>query len=89
MRDAVAAEYRALKEEAVALRAREGGGRRRSLARLRRELHRIRARDYFVTAERDQAQRAIEALAAQLEEPVRWGGRQGSTAISTAQPARG
>jgi ChrB-like protein len=47
------------------------GARKRTLARLRRELRRIRARDYFPPPERDRAHAAVEALAARVEEPVR------------------
>lgn len=47
------------------------GARKRTLARLRRELRRIRARDYFPPPERDRAQAAVEALAARVGEPVR------------------
>jgi hypothetical protein len=66
--EAIAAEYRTLIEEAQALRSESGGGRARSLARLRRELRRIRARDYFPPTEREPAQQAVEELAAALEE---------------------
>ena len=38
------------------------------LARLRRELRRIRSRDYFPPPERELAQRAVESLATSLEE---------------------
>jgi hypothetical protein len=68
MREAVAGEYRAAIAEAERLRSLPPGRRRRSLARLRRELRRIRARDYFPPAEREQAQRAVEQLAVSLEE---------------------
>ena len=44
--------------------------RRRTLARLRRALHAIRARDYFPPPERELAQQAVDALAALVEEPV-------------------
>jgi len=47
MAEAVAAEYKALVEDAAAARAEQAGRRRRTLGRLRRELCRIRARDYF------------------------------------------
>jgi len=46
------------------------GSRARSLGRLRRELRRIRARDYFPTPERDRAQHAVEELAEFVEEVV-------------------
>ena len=46
------------------------GQRRRTLSRLRRELRRIRARDYFPPPERQLAQEAVEELAELVEEPV-------------------
>jgi polyhydroxyalkanoate synthesis regulator phasin len=71
MAEAVAGEYRALIEDAATARAERAGQRRRTLGRLRRELRRIRARDYFPRPERELAQRALEGLAALVEEPVR------------------
>jgi len=41
---------------------------RRTLLRLRRELGRIRRRDYFLPPERDEAHRAVEALTTRIEE---------------------
>ena len=70
MAEAVAAEYRALIDDATVARGERAGPRRRTLARLRRELRRIRARDYFPPPERELAQRAVEELAALVEEPV-------------------
>jgi len=70
MAEAVAAEYRALIDDATAARAERPGPRRRTLGRLRRELRRIRARDYFPPAERELAQQAVEELALLVEEPV-------------------
>jgi ChrB-like protein len=70
MAEAVAAEYRALRDDAKAARAERSGQRRRTLGRLRRELRRIRARDYFPPAERELAQRAVDELALLVEEPV-------------------
>src|SRR5205809_5414053 len=70
MADAVAADYRALISEAAAAPAEAPGRRRRTLGRLRRELRRIGARDYFRTPEREKARRAVEELAAFVEEPV-------------------
>jgi Protein ChrB, N-terminal len=68
LRAAIAAQYLHVVAEARTA-ATEGGGRhRRTLARLRRELSRIRARDYFPPPEREQAERAVEALASALEE---------------------
>jgi hypothetical protein len=47
-----------------------GGQRKRTVARLRRELRRIHARDYFPPPQREEAQQAVEALAARVGEPV-------------------
>jgi hypothetical protein len=70
MADTVAAEYRLLIDEAAAACGQSGGQRRRTLGRLRRELRRIRARDYFPPPERELAQRALDELVALVEEPV-------------------
>lgn len=59
----VAADYRRLTAEARAAAAgTDPLVRRRTLARLRRELHRIRARDYFPAPLAAEAARALEAL---------------------------
>jgi hypothetical protein len=60
----VADEYRAI--TASAQGAVDGGEvqRRRTLARLRRELRRVGSRDYFPPPERDEARAAVERLAA-------------------------
>ena len=71
MSAAVAADYLTLVEDAVAAHEKTPGQRRRTLGRLRRELHRIRARDYFPPPERELAKRAVDELAALVEEPVR------------------
>jgi len=71
MADAVAAEYRELIAEVELVRLQTAGRRSRSVKRLRRELRRIRARDYFPSPEREQATRAIEELALFVEEPAR------------------
>jgi hypothetical protein len=63
MKEAVAGEYRALIADVAQARALTPGQRSRSLARHRRELHRIRARDYFGLPDRELAQRAIDDLA--------------------------
>jgi len=64
MADAIAAEYRAL--AAAAADAAAGGPvKEQAAARLRRELRRISQRDYFPPAERDEARRAVESLAAE------------------------
>jgi Protein ChrB, N-terminal len=70
MADIVAADYQALIEEAAAAHAEPAGQRRRTLGRLRRELRRIRARDYFPPPERELAQQAVEELATVVQEPV-------------------
>jgi hypothetical protein len=67
MRSTVAAEYRALIADAEVAAAQAVRERRRSLARLRRELRRIRLRDYFPPPERELARQAIEELAAAVE----------------------
>jgi Protein ChrB, N-terminal len=71
MATAVAAEYRAVIEAAEAARDKDATARRRTLARLRRTLHAIRARDYFPPPERERAQQAVAELEALVEEPVR------------------
>lgn len=69
--EAVADEYRALIATATAAREQAPGQRRRTLGRLRRELRRIRARDYFPPPERELALRAFDDLAALVEELAR------------------
>ncbi len=64
MTAAVAAEYDALAAEAATVRTADAAARRRAVARLRRELHRIQDRDYFTCPQREAARRAIEQLAA-------------------------
>lgn len=71
MAETVATDYRTLAEEAGAARELPPGQRRRTTKRLRRELRRIRARDYFPPPDREHAQQALEELAALAEEPVR------------------
>jgi hypothetical protein len=70
MAEAVADHYAAVIAEAAATGADATGQRRRTLARLRRELRRIRARDYFPPQERERAERAVEELATLVEETV-------------------
>jgi hypothetical protein len=64
MADAVTADYRRIEAEARA--ARSGGGsegdRRRSQGRLRRELHRVSARDYFPAGAGDRARVAVDSI---------------------------
>ncbi len=64
MNAAIAAEYDAVTAEAAATRNTDPATRRRVLARLHRELHRIRARDFFSPPARDTAHRAVDELAA-------------------------
>jgi len=68
--DAVAVEYQKVIDEARAAGAMEDAVRRRTLARLRRELRRIRQRDYFPPPEAQQARAAVESLAAVEEVPA-------------------
>ncbi len=70
MAEAVADDYAAVIADAAAAQAEAAGQPRRTLGRLRRELRRIKARDYFPPPEREQAERAVEELAALVEEPV-------------------
>jgi hypothetical protein len=71
MATAIASEYTALIADAESVCTQAPGPRRRSLARLRRELHRIRTRDYFPPPERELAQQAIASLAESVEELAR------------------
>jgi hypothetical protein len=71
MTEAVAADYRSLIDEAETVREQPPGQRRRTLARLRREQRRIRARDYFPPPERERARQVLDDLAGLVEEPVR------------------
>jgi len=68
MQVSVAAEYALLIEQARAASATPLGSRKRTLGRLRRELRRIRRRDYFHAPEREQAATAVEELAVGVEE---------------------
>jgi hypothetical protein len=68
LQEAIAEQYRAMAAEARQAAAEGGGRHRRTLARLRRELDRIRRRDFFPPPERDDAERAVDALAHTLEE---------------------
>jgi hypothetical protein len=63
MTAAVAAEYDAVTAEAAAMRTAGVVARRRALARLRRELHRIQGRDFFTSPQGEAARRAVEHLA--------------------------
>ena len=67
----VAADYSRVIAEAAAAEGEPPGQRRRTLGRIRRELRRIRARDYFPPSEREVALQALDKLSALIEEPVR------------------
>jgi len=67
MADAIAVEYAAVSEEAAASLSEPPSVRKRTLARLRRELRRIRARDYFPPPEGEVARASVDALAESLE----------------------
>jgi hypothetical protein len=63
MSDAVTADYRAVTDAARAARRSDDRARRRTLTRLRRTMHVIRARDFFPPPERALAEAAVEELA--------------------------
>jgi hypothetical protein len=69
----IAADYARVIVEAKSAAREAPRQRRRTLARLRRELRRVRSRDYFPPPERELAQQAVEQLATlvEVEEPVR------------------
>jgi hypothetical protein len=71
MTAAIAAEYDAVTAEAASMHGADAATRRRTGARLRRELHRIQARDYFPPRGREAARRAVEDLAAVTDAEVR------------------
>jgi len=68
MADAIGVEYRALIEEAAAADRGGGGPGPQAIRRLRRELRRIRARDYFPQPIAREAQLAVERLGATTTE---------------------
>jgi len=61
-----AAEYRKIAQDASAARSTSVGARKRTLGRLRRELRRVRARDYFKAPEQAEATATVEALAREV-----------------------
>ena len=67
MRDAVSVEYQAVATAATAALASPPGQRKRTLARLRRELSRIARRDYFRSPAREPALAAVRELAGSVE----------------------
>ena len=66
MADVVAADYEAVIGDAESSEGEAEEVRRRVVARLRRELHRIDKRDYFPPPQRDMARAAVERLAASV-----------------------
>ncbi len=64
----VGSEYRKLIADAEEAAGTPSAARKRTLARLRRELRRVRRRDYFRASERESAIEVIDALARSLEE---------------------
>jgi hypothetical protein len=67
MASAVATEYQAILDAVEDVRDAASPRRRRTVARLRRELRRIGQRDYFPPPERDRARAAVDAVAATVE----------------------
>ena len=63
----VAEEYATVLAAANEARKKDESTRKRTVARLRRTLRAIRARDWFDAPERREAERAVEALAAAVE----------------------
>jgi hypothetical protein len=63
----IASEYRGVIKEAIEGKSEPEGVRKRTLKRLRRELRRIRQRDYFPPAESEKAHSAVNELAALQE----------------------
>ena len=60
-------EYRAVLAAAIAARENAPALRQRTMLRLRRELRRVRNRDYFAAPGREEAETAVEALATASE----------------------
>jgi hypothetical protein len=63
MAEAIRAEYEQVIAEAEAASLASAGVRRRTAARLRRELSRVERRDFFPPPDRERARRAVEDLA--------------------------
>jgi hypothetical protein len=64
----IGGEYARVAEQAAAAHQAPAGARKRTLSRLRRELRRIRRRDYFHAPQGAHARAAVEALAGALDE---------------------
>jgi hypothetical protein len=71
MAERIAAEYRTIIHDAEGALGAGEGERRRTLARLRRELRRVGSRDYFPPPEREQARSAVDGLAELVIEVAR------------------
>jgi hypothetical protein len=67
MSGAIAAQYEQVVSDAAAAESEPAGIRRRAVARLRRDLHRIGQRDFFWAPQRDQARAAVEKLASAVD----------------------
>jgi hypothetical protein len=67
MAEVVSREYLVVIDAAQQAAREEPAVRRRTLARLRRELRRIGQRDYFTPAERETARRSVDTLASMAE----------------------
>jgi hypothetical protein len=65
----IAGEYRRIIDDARAAHSLASTPRRRTLARLRRELRRVRRRDYFPPPEREQAAREVAELGVLVGNP--------------------
>jgi hypothetical protein len=70
MTERIDEEYRQITAQALQAQAGAPVERRRTLARLRRELRRVGSRQYFDTRERATAREAVEALAKTVAEAV-------------------
>ena len=68
MSAAIADQYREVERDALAATGAPSRERRTTLARLRRELGRIRRRDYFPPPQREAAHAAVESLALAVED---------------------
>jgi hypothetical protein len=64
----IATQYVQVRQDAENAARDAGGGRRRTLRRLRGELRRIQQRDFFPPPERDHARAAVEALGVTVED---------------------
>jgi hypothetical protein len=67
MKEAAAVEYREVMDAAQAARRVDDVARKRTAARLRRQLERIRGRDFFTPPERRRAERAVAELASSVK----------------------